>query len=91
MAGYLLLAFAVVAWLRGRKSAHGATRAAFNAMFLVLLAQIVLGIVTVLHAAPWQLGIAPQATAVLLWVLIIRARHLSQYPRFDTLRKGATA
>jgi heme a synthase len=90
MAGYLLAVFGLIVWLRGRKSAHGATRAAFNAVGLVLLAQIVLGIVTVLYAAPWQLGIAHQATAVLLWVLIIRARHLSQYPRFDSLR-GAKA
>jgi len=91
ISGYLLAAFAVVVWLRGRKSTHAATRAAFNAMFVVLLAQIGLGIVTVLYAAPWQLGIAHQATAVLLWVLILRARHLAQYPRFDALRKGAKA
>jgi len=90
MAGYLLAVFALVVWLRGRKSAHGATRFAFNAVGLVVLAQIILGIVTVIYAAPWQLGIAHQATAVLLWVLIIRARHLSQYPRFDSLR-GAKA
>ncbi|MCC5991285.1 MAG: COX15/CtaA family protein [Rhodobacteraceae bacterium] len=91
-AGYLLAIFAVIVWLRGRKSAHGATRAAFNVMFMVMLAQIVLGVVTVLHGAPWQLGIAHQATAILLWVLIIRARHLAQYPRFDSLRrKGAAA
>ncbi|MCC1480436.1 heme A synthase [Roseibaca sp. Y0-43] len=90
MAGYGLAVFGLIVWLRGRKSAHGATRAAFNTVGLVLLAQITLGIVTVLYAAPWQLGIAHQATAVLLWVLIIRARHLSQYPRFDSLR-GAKA
>ncbi len=91
-AGYLLVIFALVVWLRGRKSSHSATRAAFNAMFVVMLAQIVLGVVTVLHGAPWQLGIAHQATAVLLWVLIIRARHLAQYPRFDSLRaQGAKA
>jgi len=86
MAGYLLAVFALVVWLRGRKSAYGATRFAFNALGLVVLGQIILGIVTVMYAAPWQLGIAHQATAVLLWVLIIRARHLSQYPRFDSLR-----
>lgn len=91
-AGYLLAIFAVIVWLRGRRSAHGATRAAFTAMVIVMLAQIALGVITVLHGAPWQLGIAHQATAILLWVLIIRARHLAQYPRFDTLRtKGATA
>lgn len=92
MAGYLLAIFAVVVWLRGRKSSHSATRNAFHAMMLVMAAQIALGIVTVLYAAPWQLGIAHQATAVLLWVLIIRARHLAQYPRFDSLRgQGARA
>lgn len=91
MTGYLLTVFAVVVWLRGRKSTHASTRAAFNAVFVVLLAQIALGIVTVLYAAPWQLGIAHQATAVLLWVLILRARHLAQYPRFDALRKTVKA
>lgn len=86
-AGYLLAAFALVVWWLGRKSIHSATRAAFHAMIVVMLAQIALGIVTVLYAAPWQLGIAHQATAVLLFVLIIRARHLAQYPRFDGLRQ----
>ena len=87
MAGYLLAIFAIVVWLRGRKSTHSATRSAFHAMMVVMAAQITLGIATVLYAAPWQLGIAHQAMAVLLWVLIIRARHLAQYPRFDNLRK----
>ena len=91
-AGYLLAIFAVIVWLRGRNSTHAATRAAFNAMFAVMAAQIALGIATVMYGAPWQLGIAHQATAVLLWVLIIRARHLAQYPRFDRLRgKGTPA
>ena len=92
IAGYILVVLAVVVWMGGRKSSHSATRAAFHAMLVVMLAQIVLGIFTVLHGAPWQLGIAHQATAVLLWVLIIRARHLAQYPRFDNLRgQGARA
>ncbi|TVP69704.1 MAG: heme A synthase [Rhodobacteraceae bacterium] len=90
-AGYLLAAFALVVWLRGRKSTHSATRAAYHAMFAVMVAQIALGVFTVLHGAPWQLGIAHQATAVLLWVLIIRARHLAQFPRFDRLRKQGAA
>jgi cytochrome c oxidase assembly protein subunit 15 len=91
-AGYLLAIFALILWLRGRRSSHSATRTAFHAVLLAMVAQVVLGIVTVLHAAPWQLGIAHQAMAVLLWVLIIRARHLAQYPRFDSLRgQGARA
>lgn len=91
MTGYLLAVFAVIVWLRGRKSTHAATRAAFHMLFAIVAAQIAIGIVTVLYGAPWQLGIAHQATAVLLWVLILRARHLALYPRFDTLRGGAQA
>ncbi len=90
--GYLLALLALFVWLRGRRSTHGVTRSASHAMLLAMLAQIVLGVVTVLYGAPWQLAIAHQATAVLLWVLIIRTRHLAQYPRFDALRgQGARA
>ncbi len=90
--GYLLGLVALVVWLAGHRSSHSATRAAAHAMILVMAAQVVLGIVTVIHAAPWQLGIAHQAIAVVLWVLVIRLRHLAQFPRFDTLRpKGAKA
>lgn len=86
MSGYLLLAFAVVVWLRGRRSAHALTRWAFTAVFAVLLLQVALGILTVLYIAPWPLAIAHQVVAVLLWVLILRARFLSQYPRATSIR-----
>jgi cytochrome c oxidase assembly protein subunit 15 len=84
--GYALLVFAVVVWLRGRKSAHPKTQRAFNVAFGVLCAQIVLGIVTVLYAAPVQIAIVHQLLAVLLWVLILRARFLSAYPITTSIR-----
>ena len=80
VSGYLLLAFGIVVWLRGRNSAHPRTQFAFNAVFAALLLQMVLGIVTVLYAAPWQIAILHQLMAVCLWVLILRARFLSAYP-----------
>jgi hypothetical protein len=46
-------------------------------MLGAMAAQIVLGIVTVMHGAPWQLAIAHQLLAVVLWVLILRARFLA--------------
>ena len=88
MAGYLLFAFGVVVWLRGRQSAHGTTRAAFHAVMAMLVAQVVLGIITVLTAAHMHIAITHQIGAVILWVLILRARHLSQYPVAGSLRKG---
>lgn len=86
--GYLLIALAIVVWRRARGSAHGATRFAFNAVMAALAVQIVLGITTVLYIAPWQLAIAHQLMAVLIWVLILRARFLSFYPISTSIREA---
>ncbi len=90
VSGYLLLAFAIVVWLRGRKSAHTKTRFAFNAVMAAMALQITLGIVTVLYAAPWHIAILHQFLAVILWALILRARFLSAYPIATSIR-GKTA
>ena len=88
MAGYLLFAFGVVVWLRGRKSAYRATQSSFHGVMAMLVAQVALGIVTVLMAAHVHVAITHQIGAVVLWVLILRARHLSSYPVAGSIRKG---
>ncbi len=88
--GYLLAVLALLAWARGRRSPHGATRRAFNLMLLAMLAQVGLGIATVMQGAPWYLAIAHQFLAVVLWVAILRARFMANYPEGSTLR-GARA
>ncbi len=88
VAGYLLFAFGVVTWLKGRKSANKATAGAFNLMGALLFFQVVLGIVTVLHGAPLALGLAHQLGAVALFVAISRARFLSQFPKSQSVREG---
>ncbi len=88
MAGYLLFAFGVVVWLRGRKSSHRATRGAFNAVMAMMLAQVALGIAAVVTAAHVHVAITHQVGAVILWVLIIRARYLAQYPVAGSIREG---
>lgn len=88
-AGYLLFAFGVVVWLRGRASAHTQTQFAFNAVLCALLLQVVLGIVTVLYSAQWQIAITHQLMAVILWALILRARFLSLYPIATSVRGHA--
>lgn len=88
MSGYLLFAFGIVVWLRGRRSAHGTTRAAFHAVMAMLVAQMALGIAAVLTAAHPHVAITHQIGAVILWVLVIRARHMSQYPIAGSIRKG---
>jgi cytochrome c oxidase assembly protein subunit 15 len=80
MVGYALFLSGGFVWLKGRKSAHRRTRAAFNMMAAMLFLQVVLGIVTVMHSAPLALGLAHQLGAVALWVMIWRARYLSTDP-----------
>lgn len=80
MVGYLLFIYGIVVWNRARKSGLPPVRRAFDWMLVMLFGQVVIGIVTVLHVAPWQLAILHQFGAVVLWVLILRARFLAQYP-----------
>ncbi|MEL6509204.1 MAG: heme A synthase [Pseudomonadota bacterium] len=89
MAGYLLFIFGTVVWLRGRKSANAGTRFAFNAVFAMLVVQMVIGIVTVIYSAPWEIAIVHQFGAVVLWALILRARFLSGYPKAQSVRGTA--
>ncbi|WP_120501475.1 heme A synthase [Roseovarius sp. EL26] len=84
--GYILLGFAVMVWVKGRRSANAVTRGAFNAAFLALCVQVMLGIMTVLYAAQWHVAITHQIVAVALWVLILRARFLSLYPVAQSIR-----
>ena len=86
MAGYLVFAFAVAVWLKGRRSSHPVTKTAFDWMAVMVFGQVVLGIVTVLHAAPLALGLVHQLGAVVVWVLILRARHRAQYPVVQSIR-----
>lgn len=88
MAGYGLFAFGVVVWLRGRKSSHAVTRTAFHMVMGMMVLQVALGIWAVLTAAQLHVAITHQLGAVILWVLIIRARYLSQYPLAGSIAKG---
>ena len=46
----------------------------------LMLTGILLGIVTVVYAAPWHAAILHQLVAVGLWVSVLRARYLAAYP-----------
>lgn len=87
--GYLALLVALVTWWQARGSAHPATVRAFDWMAVMGFAQVVLGIVTVVHAAPLSLGLIHQLGAVILWVTILRARHRAVYPVVQSVRGRA--
>lgn len=86
MAGYVLFGFAVLVWARARKSGNTRTRVAFHVMLAAMIAQVVLGIATVIYSAPWGIAIVHQLGAVVLWVMILRARFLAQYPHSQSIQ-----
>ena len=86
VSGYLLFVFAVVVWLRARRSANDDTRFAFNAMMAMMVVQMGIGIMTVLYSAPLALALLHQFGAVVLFVLVLRGRFLAQYPKSQSVR-----
>ena len=57
-------------------------------MAAMLLVQVALGIATVLSAAALHPAITHQLGAIILWVLVLRARHLAAAPRQGSIREG---
>lgn len=86
MSGYGLFVFGGAVWWTARGSAHPVTRRAFHLVMGMMVLQMVLGIVTVMQAAAPHIAITHQIGAVVLWVLILRARFLSQYPVTQSIR-----
>ena len=84
--GYILFGFGIFVWRRARRSANVSTRRAFDWMAVILFGQLVIGIGTVLYAAPWNIAIVHQFGAVVLFTLMIRARFLSTYPLAQSVR-----
>ncbi len=88
IAGYVLFVLGLTAWLRSRKSALVHIRGAFAAMMAMMFVQLALGILTVMHAAPWPLAILHQVGAVALFTLIVRSRFAALYPQAQRIARG---
>ncbi len=86
MVGYAVAVLALVVWLRARQSPHPATRREFHWILGTVALQIVLGIWAVLSMAQLHVAIAHQASAIVLWTLVIRGRFLARHPIAATIR-----
>ncbi|PTX55871.1 cytochrome c oxidase assembly protein subunit 15 [Litoreibacter ponti] len=84
--GYILFAFGLFVWWRSRGAASRAVKQSFDWVAVMMFGQMVLGIGTVLYAAPWHLAIVHQFGAVVLICLILRARFMALYPPAQSLR-----
>jgi cytochrome c oxidase assembly protein subunit 15 len=88
MSAYGLFAFGIVVWKRARRGTNTHMRFGFNLMLAVMTLQMVIGIVTVVYSAPAKIAIIHQFTAVVLWVVILRARYLSRYPLTQSIQRA---
>uniref|UniRef100_UPI004048DDAD heme A synthase n=1 Tax=Yoonia sp. TaxID=2212373 RepID=UPI004048DDAD len=86
MTGYVVFGLGIFVWARARKNGNARTRFAFTAMLAVMTVQVVLGIVTVIYSAPVEIAIVHQLGAVVLWVVILRARFLAGHPHPQSIR-----
>lgn len=86
MLGYIMLLVAVFGWFKSRASALVSIKRAFDWVLLAIFGQMVMGIVTVLYAAPWQIAIVHQLGAVVVIILTLRAGFAVTYPKVQSLR-----
>ena len=80
MIGYTLFLFCLFAWRGSRSSGNLTLKFSFNVILAIAFFQMVLGISTVMYAAPWEIAIIHQFGAILLWIFVIRARFVTKYP-----------
>lgn len=88
MLGYLVLAFALYfAWACNR-SGHAATRRLGLWVGGAVLAQVVIGIVTVMHGSPMGIAAFHQAGALVVVALVMRAKFEIAYPSEQRIARG---
>jgi cytochrome c oxidase assembly protein subunit 15 len=88
MLGYFVLALGLIFALRCGRSGHGAIRNLGRWAGVAILAQVVIGIVTVMHASPLGIAIFHQAGALVVVVVLVRAKFEIAFPGEQSIRRG---
>ncbi|OUS08677.1 heme A synthase [Rhodobacterales bacterium 52_120_T64] len=86
--GYAAFLLAGFAWWHSRSSSLAGVQLRFSWMMVMMFGQIVLGIVTVLYAAPVHAAIVHQLGAVVLFVVTLQARFEAAYPVEQKISRG---
>lgn len=84
--GFVLLLFGADIWLHSRKNGSVAVRRAYSLVLLMLLVQFGLGAAATITGGMWHGALSFQLGAIILWVLILRARFLTGYPTSQSVR-----
>ena len=80
MLAYLIVVLTVFYVIAAGRVAHKRARFWARHVGIMVLLQVVVGIVTVMHAAPLGLALVHQAMALALFGMLIRTRFEAAYP-----------
>jgi cytochrome c oxidase assembly protein subunit 15 len=80
VSAYALTLVGIIMWFRSRKSPISFLRNCHSLLFMVLSSQVVLGIVTVVYGAPYQIAILHQLLGLALWLISIWVRFETFFP-----------
>ncbi len=84
--GYIIFLVALIVWFKSRASALASIKRAFSMVMVAVLGQMVLGIGTVLYAAPWHIAIIHQIGAIIVVIFTLNAIFSAAYPKAQSLR-----
>jgi cytochrome c oxidase assembly protein subunit 15 len=88
MLGYFVLALGLIFALRCGRSGHGATRNLGRWVGVAILAQVVIGIITVMHASPLEIALFHQAGALVVIAVLVRTKFEIAYPSEQRIARG---
>jgi len=80
VSAYALTLIGIITWFRSRKSPIKFLRNCHSFLLLVLSSQVVLGIVTVIYGAPYQIAILHQLLGLALWLVSVWVRFETLFP-----------
>ena len=80
VSAYALTLIGILTWLKSRKSPIKFLRNCHSFLLLVLSSQVVLGIVTVIYGAPYQIAILHQLLGLALWLVSVWVRFETLFP-----------
>lgn len=88
MLGYFVLALGLIFALRCGRSGHGATRNLGRWTGVAILAQVVIGIITVMHGSPLDIALFHQAGALVVVAMLVRTKFEIAYPGEQRIARG---
>ncbi|MGY8789196.1 MAG: COX15/CtaA family protein, partial [Pseudomonadales bacterium] len=72
--------------LKSRHLGNKKLRSLYTMTLIAMFLQILLGVITVRYAAPWQLAIVHQFGAIVLVSIVLKSRFETMFPSIQSVR-----